>query len=103
MREKVQKLLEFHYERPQSGNIPTKTSVTAIKEMTEEELTRKSDIEYEPIYMMQKPDFMRTEKLGTTNRYGAPSAYGFLILKRLRRLPKTITPTCRIRACPRHK
>jgi len=65
MREKVQKLLEFHYERPQSGNIPTKTSVTAIKEMTEEELTRKSDIEYEPIYMMQKPDFMRTEKLGT--------------------------------------
>ena len=65
MREKVQKLLEFHYERPQSGNIPTKTSVTAIKEMAEEELTRKSDIEYEPIYMMQKPDFMRTEKLGT--------------------------------------
>ena len=33
--------------------------------MAEEELTRKSDIEYEPIYMMQKPDFMRTEKLGT--------------------------------------
>ena len=37
----------------------------AIKEMAEEELTRKSDVEYEPIYMMQKPDFMRTEKLGT--------------------------------------
>ncbi len=39
---KVQKLLEFHYERPQSGNIPTKTSVTAIKkEMAEEELYTK--------------------------------------------------------------
>ena len=36
----------------------------------------KSDVEYEPIYMMQKPDFMRTEKLRYTNRYGAPSAYG---------------------------
>ena len=92
MREKVQKLLEFHYERPQSGNIPTKTSVTAIKEMAEEELTRKSDVEYEPIYMMQKPDFMRTEKLGT--QIGtAISLWHFSILKRLRRLPKTITPT----------
>lgn len=65
MREKVQKLLEFHYARPLSGPIPTKTSVTAIKEMADEELTRESDSEYEPIYMTQKPDFMRTEKLGT--------------------------------------
>ena len=62
--------------------------------MAEEELTRKSDIEYEPIYMMQKPDFMRTEKLGTTTSVRHTiSLWHFSILKRLRRLPKTITPT----------
>lgn len=65
MRKKVQNLLEFHYVRPLSSTIPTKTSVTAIKEMADEELTRKSDSDFEPIYMTQKPDFMRTEKLGT--------------------------------------
>ena len=91
--EKVQKLLEFHYERPQSGNIPTKTSVTAIKEMAEEELTRKSDIEYDPIYMMQKPDFMRTEKLGTQIGTAHHQLAAFFDIERLRRLPKTITPT----------
>lgn len=93
MREKVQKLLEFHYERPQSGNIPTKTSVTAIKEMTEEELTRKSDIEYEPIYMMQNLTLCVQKNSVHKSVRRTISLWHFSILKRLRRLPKTITPT----------
>lgn len=66
MRDEVQKILDFHYIRPENTSIPTKTSVTAIKEMADAEHIRESDNEErKPIYMSQKPDFMRSEKLGT--------------------------------------
>lgn len=61
MRDAVRKILEFKYEYPRSGAIPAKTSVTAIKEMTDEEHIHEDD----PVYMTRKPAFMRGEKLGT--------------------------------------
>ena len=60
MRGAVQKILEFKYEYPQSGAIPAKTSVTAIKEMEDAEHVHEDD----PVYMTQKPKFMRKERLG---------------------------------------
>lgn len=60
MRSAVQKILEFKYEYPMSGAIPAKTSVTAIKEMEDAEHIHEDD----PVYMTQKPKFMRTERLG---------------------------------------
>lgn len=60
MRTNIPKILEFRYKYPQSGAIPAKTSVTEIKEMEDEERSYESN----PVYMTQKPKFMREEKLG---------------------------------------
>lgn len=60
LRESIYKILEFSYSYPDSGAIPAKTSVTAIKEMSDEEHERDDN----PVYMTQKPKFMRAEKLG---------------------------------------
>lgn len=60
MKKLIQKILEFKYQYPQSGSIPAKTSVTAIKEMEDAEHIHEDD----PVYMTQKPKFMRSEKLG---------------------------------------
>lgn len=65
MKEEVEKILEYHYTRPTHKSIPTKTSVTAIKELADEELIREDDTDNKPIFMSQRPDFMRTERLGT--------------------------------------
>ena len=60
MRKLITKILEFRYKYPESGAIPAKTSVTAIKEMEDAEHTHEDD----PVYMTQRPDFMRKEKAG---------------------------------------
>lgn len=60
VREAVRKILEFKYKYPDGGAIPAKTSVTAIKEMEDAEHTHADD----PVYMTQKPKFLRTEKSG---------------------------------------
>ena len=60
VRAAVQKILEFQYAYPLSGQIPAKTSVTAIKEMEDIEHIHEDD----PVYMTRKPAFMREEKLG---------------------------------------
>lgn len=60
MKNAVEKILEFRYSYPRSGEIPAKTSVTAIKEMSDEEHIHEDD----PVYMTQKPAFMRDEKRG---------------------------------------
>ncbi len=60
LRESVQKILEFKYDYTESGRIPAKTSVTAIKEMEDSEHTHEDD----PVFMTQKPKFLRGEKLG---------------------------------------
>lgn len=60
VRDSVRKILEFRYAYPKSGAIPAKTSVTAIKEMEDAEHTRADS----PVYMTQKPKFMRPQKLG---------------------------------------
>ena len=59
-RKMVEKILEFKYKYPKSGLIPAKTSVTAIKEMEDEEHKREDD----PVFMTQKPKFLREAKLG---------------------------------------
>ncbi|MCD8180438.1 MAG: helicase-exonuclease AddAB subunit AddA [Firmicutes bacterium] len=60
IRSLVRKILEFKYEYSESGAIPSKTSVTAIKEMEDMEHTHEDD----PIYMVRKPKFLQTEKQG---------------------------------------
>lgn len=60
VRSAVRKILEFKYAYPFSGQIPAKTSVTAIKEMEDMEHIHEDD----PIYMTRKPSFMREEKMG---------------------------------------
>ncbi|MBQ8300752.1 MAG: UvrD-helicase domain-containing protein, partial [Clostridia bacterium] len=60
VRSLVQKVLEFRYGYTESGLIPAKTSVTAIKEMEDAEHPREDD----PVFMTQKPKFLRGQKLG---------------------------------------
>jgi ATP-dependent helicase/nuclease subunit A len=60
IRELVKRILEFKYPYPEGGALPAKTSVTAIKEMEDSEHIHEDD----PVYMTQKPKFMRKEKLG---------------------------------------
>lgn len=60
VRSLVQKVLEFQYGYTESGLIPAKTSVTAIKEMEDAEHPREDD----PVFMTQKPKFLRGQKLG---------------------------------------
>lgn len=80
IREYVKKILEFKYEYPQSGNVPAKTSVTAIKELEDAEMNR-SD---EPVYMTQKPQFMRTEKLGAQIGTAHHQVMAFIDIQKLR-------------------
>ena len=64
VREAVNKILEYCYEYPESGRIPAKTSVTAIKAMADEENIREGHNDTEPVYMASKPDFLRGVKTG---------------------------------------
>ncbi len=59
-RKSVKDILEYSYRYPKSGAIPAKTSVTAIKEMADEDNARNEN----PVYMASKPAFMRGENLG---------------------------------------
>lgn len=81
MREYVKQILEFKYAYPESGGIPAKTSVTAIKEMEDREMPR-SD---EPVYMTQKPKFMRTEMLGAQIGTAHHQVMAFIDIDRLRK------------------
>lgn len=58
IREGVRRILEYSYAYPESGAIPSKTSVTAIKEMEDAEHVR----DKKPLYMVKKPKFMRDKK-----------------------------------------
>ena len=60
VREQVRKILEFKYKYPRSGEIPAKTSVTAIKEMEDAEHALREG----PVYMTRLPVFLRGEKSG---------------------------------------
>ncbi len=53
LRRQVRTILEFNYAYPMSGAIPAKTSVTAIKEMQDEE----NSLRENPIYMARLPEF----------------------------------------------
>lgn len=61
----VKEILEYSYPYPKSGNLPAKTSVTAIKEMEDAENIRiNGEGEREPVFMASKPAFMRGENMG---------------------------------------
>lgn len=80
MREYVKQILEFEYAYPESGAIPAKTSVTAIKEMEDREMPRSED----PVYMTQKPQFMREEMLGAQIGTAHHQVMAFIDIARLR-------------------
>lgn len=65
--EAVKRNFEYEYAYPLSGTIPAKTSVTALKQRNNEIDAENADrkYEYDPIYMVEMPDFMRDKKLGT--------------------------------------
>ncbi len=69
LREVVRRSFEYEYEYPESGYIPAKTSVTALKRKNGEDDfdAENSDrrYEYDPVYMEEMPEFMRDKKRGT--------------------------------------
>lgn len=80
MRRYVGRILEFEYAYPESSLIPAKTSVTAIKEMEDAEMPPAE----RPVYMTQKPKFMRKEKLGAQIGTAHHQVMAFIDLDKLR-------------------
>ncbi|MCD8390822.1 MAG: helicase-exonuclease AddAB subunit AddA [Firmicutes bacterium] len=65
LRKAVNKSLEFKYEYPQSGSVPTKTSVSALKQLENERDYSERKDEYAPVYMDDVPAFMASGKKGS--------------------------------------
>lgn len=66
LREAVRRSFEYEYKYLQSGYIPSKTSVTALKQKNNELDMENADrkYEYDPIYMEELPEFMREKRSG---------------------------------------
>lgn len=66
LRNVVNRYFEYRYKYERSGEIPSKTSVTALKQMQKQNVYD-ADRKYEcdPIYMDEVPEFMRDKKRGT--------------------------------------
>lgn len=82
LRAAVKKILEFDYKYPEGGAIPAKTSVTAIKEMADEENIREDD----PVYMASKPAFLRGERLGARIGTAHHQVMAYIDLDKMRTL-----------------
>lgn len=86
IREAVNKILEYRYEYPESGAIPAKTSVTAIKEMADYENVRTGHNDTEPVYMASKPAFMRGVNMGARIGTAHHQVMAFIDLDKMRTL-----------------
>ncbi len=85
LRESVRRILEYSYRYPKSGAIPAKTSVTAIKEMADEENTLNEN----PVYMASKPAFMRGENLGARIGTAHHQVMAYIDLEKMKTLEET--------------
>ncbi len=81
----VSEILEYSYRYPKSGSIPAKTSVTAIKEMADEENTRNEN----PIYMASRPAFMRGENLGARIGTAHHQVMAYIDLEKMKTLDES--------------
>ncbi len=81
----VEKILEFKYQYPESGKIPSKTSVTAIKEMEDGDRISEDNT----VYMTQKPKFMREEKSGAEIGTAHHQVMAFINAEKLKNVPES--------------
>ncbi len=92
LREAVRRSFEYEYEYPESGYIPAKTSVTALKqknageEFDAENADRK--YEYDPIYMEEEPEFMRSGKRGAQIGTAHHQVMAYIDIGALRDIPE---------------
>ena len=89
VREAVRNILEFRYKYPQSGAIPAKTSVTAIKEMADDENIRAEHNDSEPVYMASKPQFLRDEKRGARIGTAHHQVMAYINLEKMKTLDES--------------
>lgn len=82
VKELVGKILDFKYPYKRSGEIPAKTSVTAIKEMAEEEAVQIDN----PVYMVQKPKFLSSQKSGAQIGTAHHQLMAFIDISKLREI-----------------
>ncbi|MCH5210497.1 MAG: helicase-exonuclease AddAB subunit AddA [Oscillospiraceae bacterium] len=85
VRAQVRKILEFSYKYPLSGAIPAKTSVTAIKEMEDEEHSLREG----PVYMIHEPEFMRSEKRGAQIGTAHHQVMAYIDIDKMKKVPVT--------------
>ena len=92
LREVIKRSFEYEYKYPKSGYIPSKTSVTALKqknaetEADAENADRK--YEYDPIYMEEMPAFMQDKKRGTEIGTAHHQVMAYIDIDTLRKLPE---------------
>ena len=86
VRQSVKQILEYSYEYPESGSIPAKTSVTAIKEMADYENVRVDHNDTEPVYMASKPAFLRGTNMGARIGTAHHQVMAYINLDKMRTL-----------------